>query len=232
MVTGATSGIGRAVALALARAGVRLCVIGRNPERLAQTVAAAQSFVPVTGFQLDLTSDGNLQPLVEYLENDAGKLDILFHSAGIIQQGLLEYARIESLDEQYATNVRAPYVLTQRLLPLLIKARGQIVFINSSAGLSASRPEIGQYAATKHALRAIADSVRAEVNSKGVRVLSVYLGRTATAMQEALFKEESQAYHAEELLQPEDVATMVLSALALPPTAEVTDITIRPMIKG
>ena len=179
-----------------------------------------------------MTNDEQLQPLVEFLEKDAGHVDILFHGAGIIQQELLEHARVEYLDQQYAINVRAPYLLTQRLLPLLVKARGQIVFVNSSAGLAVNRPEIAQYAATKHALKAIADSIRAEVNPKGVRVLSVYLGRTATAMQETLFKQEAKPYHAEKLLQPEDVATMVLAALALPPTAEVTDISIRAMIKA
>jgi len=74
--------------------------------------------------------------------------------------------------------------------------------------------------------------VRAEVNSLGVRVLSVYLGRTATAMQETLFTQEGRPYDAQKLLQPEDVANMVLAALALPSTAEVTDISIRPMAKG
>ena len=117
-------------------------------------------------------------------------------------------------------------------MPFLIKGRGQIVVINSSTGLAVNRPEIAQYAATKHALRAIADSVRAEVNQKGIRVLSVYLGRTATPMQEALYRREARPYDPEKLLQPEDVATMVLAALALPPTAEVTDISIRPMIKS
>jgi NADP-dependent 3-hydroxy acid dehydrogenase YdfG len=232
VVTGATSGVGRAIALALAQRGARLCAVGRNPDRLAQTVAAAKSFGSAEGFQLDLTDDGSIQSLVESLEEHAGSLDILVHGAGIIQQGLLEHASIKDLDEQYATNVRAPYLLTQRLLPLLVKARGQIVFINSSVGLSANRPEIGQYAATKHALRAIADSVRAEVNPLGVRVLSVYLGRTATAMQETLFKQEGKAYDAQKLLQPEDVAAAVLAALTLPSTAEVTDISIRPMAKG
>ena len=232
VVTGASSGIGRAVALALARAGVKLFVVGRNADRLAQTVAAAESFAPVKGFRLDLANDTNLKVLVESIEKDAGRLDILFHGAGIIQRGLLEHTRVDYLDEQYAINVRAPYLLTQHLLPLLIKAHGQIIFVNSSTGLSANRPEIGQYAATKHALKAIADSVREEVNSKGVRVLSVYLGRTATAMQETLFKQEAKAYHAEMLLQPEDVASIVLAALELPRTAEVTDISIRPMTKG
>ena len=158
-------------------------------------------------------------------------LDELVHGAGIIHRGSIEHASASSLDEQYSINVRAPYMLTQRLLPLLTTAQGQIVFVNSSAGLAASGPEIGQYAATKHALAAIADSIRGEVNSQGVRVLSLYLGRTATAMQEGLYRQDGAQYRPDELLQPEDVATMVIAALDLPRTAEVTDISIRPMRK-
>lgn len=232
MITGASSGIGRAVALALARAGFRLCVVGRDRNRLAKVIAAVRPLTAARAFQLDLTTDEHLQPLVEFLNRDAGQVDILFHGAGIIQQGLLECARVEDFDQQYLINVRAPYLLTQQLLPLLVKARGQIVFVNSSAGIAVNRPEIAQYAATKHALKAIADSVRAEVNSKGVRVLSIYLGRTATPMQRAQFKLEAKPYRAGDLLQPDDVAIMVLAALALPRTAEVTDISIRPMKKG
>lgn len=106
------------------------------------------------------------------------------------------------------------------------------VFINSSGGLRAKRPEVGHYGATKHALKVIADSLRGELNSKGIRVLSVYLWRTATPMQQALYRKEGRVYRPETLLQPEDVASTVVQALMLPSTAEVTDISIRPMIKG
>jgi NADP-dependent 3-hydroxy acid dehydrogenase YdfG len=162
----------------------------------------------------------------------AGKLDILVHSAGVIHQDSMERARIEDLDLQYATNVRVPYLLTKRLLPFLTRVRGQIVFINSSVGLAVRRPEVGQYAATKHALKAIADSLLEEVNPKGIRVLTLYLGRTATPMQRALFQQEGSEYHPETPLQPEDVASIVVHALKLPRTAEVTEISIRPMTKG
>jgi NAD(P)-dependent dehydrogenase (short-subunit alcohol dehydrogenase family) len=143
----------------------------------------------------------------------------------------MERSRIADLDLQYAINVRAPYAVTQRLLPLLAAARGQIVFINSSVGLTAKRSDVGQYAATKHALKAITDSLREEVNPKGIRILAVYLGRTATPMQESICRKEGRVYHPETLLQPEDVASVVLQALMLPPTAEVTDISIRPMTR-
>jgi NADP-dependent 3-hydroxy acid dehydrogenase YdfG len=232
VVTGASSGVGRAIALALARQGAELCAVGRNSNALAETVAAARQFSPATTFPLDLTVEENLETLLRHLEEKAGKVDILVHSAGVIHQDLMERARIEDLDLQYATNIRAPYLVSQRLLPFLARARGQIVFINSSVGLAVKRPEVGQYAATKHALKAIADSLREEVNPKGIRVLTLYLGRTATPMQQALFQQDGREYHPETLLQPEDVASVVVHALMLPSTAEVTDISIRPMAKS
>ena len=93
------------------------------------------------------------------------------------------------------------------------------------------RAGVGQYAAMKHALRALADTLREEVNRDGVRVLSVFLGRTATPMQAAVHRVESRVYEPEPLLQPADVAAVVISALSLPRTAEVTDIHIRPLRK-
>jgi NAD(P)-dependent dehydrogenase (short-subunit alcohol dehydrogenase family) len=229
VVTGASSGIGRAIAVALSREGACVCAVGRNPVTLAETVASAQTYSSATGFQSDLTSEDDLQALLRHLE-EADGLDILVHCAGVIHQDVMEHARVQDLDLQYSTNVRAPYLLTQRLLPLLTAARGQIVFINSSVGLTAKRSNIGQYAATKHALKAIAESLREEVNPKGIRVLSVYLGRTATPMQEAIFRTEGKIYRPETMLQPEDVASTIIYALMLPATAEVTDISIRPMV--
>jgi NADP-dependent 3-hydroxy acid dehydrogenase YdfG len=114
----------------------------------------------------------------------------------------------------------------------MLKARqGQVVFINSSSALTA-KPTTAQYDSTKHALKAIADSLRGEVNKHGVRVLSVYLGRTASDMQARVHQMEGKPYRPELLLQPEDVASVVINALSLPRTAEVTDISMRPMIKS
>jgi len=199
---------------------------------LAETAAAAGKRSLVTQFTLDLTVEENLPPLLRYLEKEVGRLDILVHSAGVIHLDPMGRARMEDFDLQYATNVRVPYLITQQLLSLLTSARGQVVFINSSVGLTARRPEVGQYSATKHALKAVADSLREEVNPRGIRVLTMYLGRTATPMQQTIFRNEGRFYDPEALLQPEDVAAIVIQALMLPPTAEVTDISIRPMQKS
>jgi NAD(P)-dependent dehydrogenase (short-subunit alcohol dehydrogenase family) len=232
VVTGASRGIGRAISVALSRHGVRLCVIGRDPARLAETAAEINRFSQARTFQTDLSVDKEMEVLRSHLERESRGLDILIHGAGVIYPNRMEEACIEDLDLQYAVNVRAPYILTKLLLPFLTSPGAQIVFLNSSAGLTAKRPETGQYAASKHALKAIADSLREEVNPRGIRVLSLFMGRTATPMQEALYRHEGRAFHPEVLLQPADVASVVIHALRLPATAEVTDIAIRPMQKS
>jgi NAD(P)-dependent dehydrogenase (short-subunit alcohol dehydrogenase family) len=158
-----------------------------------------------------------------------GGVDILVHSIGLFRAGPIATSPIEDLDAQYRVNLRVPYLLTQELLPSLIERQGQVVFINSGAGSHPARGSWGAYSATKHGLRALADSLREEVNRKGVRVLTVFPGRTATPMQEEVHRFEGRPYDPSRFLQPEDVAASVVQALRLPRTAELTDLHIRPM---
>ena len=232
VITGASSGIGKAVALGLAGKGVKTCLLGRKLDTLDAIAKLARKSAPqALCYQVDLTADKDVRKIADLIQQDIGHLDMLIHSAGVFSFGRLESAPVEEFDRQYRINVRAPYALTQALLPMLRTRRGQIVFINSSAGLNASA-NVGQYAATKHALKAVADSLRKEVNADGLRVLSVYPGRTASPMQEVVFKMEGREYRPELLMQPEDLASVVVNALALPHSAEVTDINVRPLIKS
>jgi NADP-dependent 3-hydroxy acid dehydrogenase YdfG len=146
---------------------------------------------------------------------------------------LVEESSVEEFTNLLNVNVLAPYALTKYLLPEICASKGQIVFVNSSI-VTVTNTAAGtvQYAATKHALKGLADGLRQEVNARGVRVISFYPGRTATPLQASLFLAEGRQYRAETLLQPEDVAAMVVHALALPDTAEVTDVMIRPAIKS
>jgi short-subunit dehydrogenase len=231
VVTGASSGIGAAIAMALAECGAKLHLIGRNAEALEKVANRARTLTPeVVTYRADLELDSDLDGLKSALAQRCDGVNLLVHSAGIIATGPVATAPVEEFDRQYRTNVRAPYVLTQALLPALRALRGSIVFINSSVGLT-TRANISQYAATKHALKAVADSVRAEVNSDGIRVLSVYPGRTASPQQVAIHRAEGKPYAPEKLLQPADVARIILDALKLNRTAEVTDINIRPLQK-
>jgi NADP-dependent 3-hydroxy acid dehydrogenase YdfG len=221
LITGASGGIGTAVALALAEEGVRLVLVGRDAEKLNDLAARTGAEI----IQTDLTDDAQLLDLAA----KAKEIDLLIHSIGLFRGGPIETAPVRDLDDQYRVNVRVPYLLTQALLPSLIRRQGQVVFVNSGAGAAPARGSWGAYAATKHALRALADALRAEMNPQGVRVLTVFPGRTATAMQEEVHRFEGRSYDPGRFLQPEDVAAPLIQALRLPRTAELTDLHIRPM---
>jgi NADP-dependent 3-hydroxy acid dehydrogenase YdfG len=232
VVTGASQGIGRAIALGLAAKKVILFLVGRNSTVLHEVAELARKSSPlVIVHATDLVDDGSITGIVENLSKQLGGLDVLIHCAGAYSRGDLQTASVEEFDRLYRINVRMPYLLTQSLLSMLKRRKGQIAFINSSQGLQA-HAQAGQYAATQHALKAIADSLRDEVNSDGVRVLSAYPGRTATPRMKAIFRMEGREYKPKLLLQPEDVAEAVINALMMPVTAEVTNINIRPLIKS
>lgn len=229
MVTGGTSGIGKAIACGLAAEGARVVLVSRDEARL-RAVADAWPVdgTPPTLLVGDLLDEHDVAGVARQVAQEFRVVHVLVHSAGTITLGPFGDLALSALDEQYRVNVRAPFQLTQALLPSVLAARGQIVFINSSAGLAA-RAGVSQYGASKHAQKALADSLREEVHSAGVRVISVFPGRTATPMQERVRTMEGRVHDSSTCLQPEDVASVVMTALTMPESAEVKDISIRPM---
>ena len=229
LVTGAGGDIGAAIAVSLAEAGAAVGLVGRRASALNRV---ASRLKPVEGatFVTDLTSDSALRATVRSFLRRFGQLDVLAHSNGIHLAAPLEHATTADFERLWRANVRSPFLLTQLLLPSLRASTGQIVFVNSSIGLD-TRPGVGQFAATQHALRALAETLRAEVNPAGIRVLNVYPGRTATKRQERIFKQEGRQYRPDRLLQPVDIASVVVESLTRPRTTEVTDIRIRPMLR-
>ena len=221
LVTGASSGIGQAISRALAAEGARVHAVARSWSTAPQ------------GWQLhhaDFSIEADVRRLAAELAAAESQVDLLIHCAGVLETGLVADFSVAKLDALYQVNVRAPFLLTQLLLPQLEHSRGQVVFINSSAAISPNTALAG-YSSTKSALKSVADCLRMEVNASGVRVMSVYPGKTASVMQQRAHEAAGKPYDAAKLMQPEDVAQMVLSALALPTTAEMTDLHIRPMQK-
>lgn len=223
LVTGASSGIGAAVAVHLVRQGWQVLANGRNAERLA--AIAAPRGAAIATVVADLTDEAGVRRVAA--EAQGGPLHAVVHAAGVVALGPLASAAVGDLDRQWAINLRAPYQLTQLLLPALRAARGHVVFVNSGSGRRAN-PGWGAYAATKFGLRAVADALRAEEAAHGVRVTSVYPGRTDTPMQRAVFEAEGRAYDAIGLVPAAAVAEAVGHALAWPPPGLLTDIEIRP----
>ncbi|CAN5169705.1 SDR family oxidoreductase [soil metagenome] len=226
VVTGGTSGIGKAIATSFAHLKATIIIIGSKEKSLQAVAQELRMLTTVHAITANLANSSDLKSLGTSISQITSTVDFLIHSAGVLHLGIFSKITPEMLDEQYAINVKAPFVLTQQLLPTLKKTKGSVVFINSSAAKHMSAQN-ATYAATKVALLALADGLRMEVNPN-IRVLSVYPGRTNTPMQKDIFEKEGKKYVPELLLQPEDVAQTIVSALLLPESAEVTDISIRP----
>lgn len=232
LVTGATSGIGLATVIMLAKNGLDVVMIGRNDKKL-RKIQEDNHHLPgrLSYHVVDLMNPSDIDVFSSKILSEVGSIGSLIHCAGIIKNGDIDSHGPELLDEHYSVNVRAPYQLTRNLLSGIKSCCGQIVFVNSSAALQSTRKDIIAYSASKYALTAVADGVRAHVNQFGIRVISIYPGRTATQMQESIFQYEGLDYKPELLIQPEDIAKTIVYSLSLPNSVEITNISMRPFNK-
>jgi len=223
VVTGAGSGIGLALAHRLTERGDDLVLLARTDARaaeLAQTFPRAQLLVA------DLADPGTLNGLGRQVD---GAVDSVVHVAGVVDLAPVKRLRLADWEEQLTVNLTAPAVLTRELLPHVRAARGTVVFVNSSAGLTASA-EWSAYAASKFGLRAFADALRAEEVESGVRVSTVYPSRTATPMQEKVHEQEGRTYDPSRWISADTVVDTILHVIDLPPDATIPDVTVRPVV--
>ena len=223
LITGAGSGIGAALARRLLDRGDAVVALARDAGRARQIAAALPGASVLVG---DLAQPGRLSWALSK-QQLPDRIDTLVHVAGVVDLGDVADLPATLWEQQLAVNLVAPAELTRLLLPVLRVSQGQVVFVNSGAGLRANAGW-SAYAASKHGLRALADALRAEEAQHGVRVTSIYPGRTATPMQERVHQQEGQDYDAERFITPDAVVTTILTALDLPRDAEITDLTVRP----
>jgi NAD(P)-dependent dehydrogenase (short-subunit alcohol dehydrogenase family) len=225
VVTGATSGIGLATARALAQAGMGVFLVGRNAARLAAAARALPRGRLRGQAQADLASLDDLRALIVQLLG-LGHVDLLVHCAGEYdwsESGRFDPERFALL---FDTNVRAPYLLTQGLLVALARAQGQVVFVNSSV-VRGTGEGVALYKSTQHAVQGLTDSLRQDLNRRGIRVTSLYPGRTATPRMARIFRREGKRYRPALLMSAADVAGVVVALSQLPVPVEVTDLHLR-----
>ena len=226
IVTGATSGIGAAIAQAFSASGANVFLIGRNARKLA---ASARKIPPrrLAGTALaDLGSVADIKELLATLGKRLRRVDILLHAAGEYswtEPGSLE---TDGFDLLFDVNVRAPYLLTQGLLPLLERAQGQVIFINSSVVKSPGQG-VAAFKATQHAVQGLVDSLRQDFNRRSIRVSSLFPGRTATPRMERIYAKQGAPYKPDALLSARDVARVVIALADLPKQVEITDVQLR-----
>jgi len=230
LVTGASSGVGRAICRALAGPAWHVQLVGRDQVRLesvAGEVRQQGGEAEVT--RGDLSSSAELGKLADSLGRSEAPLHLLVHSAGVFAAGAIDAVSDEELDRTLSVNLRAPYVLTRRLLPRLADGACDVVMVNSSA-VGQRRAGLSAYLASKHGLLGLTESLRQDLGPRQIRVLSVFLGATATPMQEGIYARSGRAYDPDQLLSPEDVARAILCAVEMPRGAEITDLSLRPAV--
>ena len=216
LITGVSRGIGRAVAERLLAERHEVYGIVRQPvPELALTGFAVLNLAEPAAF------DAALAPLLDAVP----ALDGLVHCAGVVRPGRLADARPAEFSEQFTLNVVAVAELTQRCLPALRAARGTVLLVNSGSGLNA-RPPLSTYGVSKFALRGYAEALRQE--EPGIRVSTVYPGRTDTDMQHMVRAAEAGDYQPADYLRPGTVAGAIVSVLRLPADGTITDLVLRP----
>jgi NADP-dependent 3-hydroxy acid dehydrogenase YdfG len=222
LVTGATSGIGRAITDALALAGHEVISIGRNAAQLDQM----QELPGVHPLALDLTDRAALTTALEGRE-----IDVLVNNAGIIPPvvGFADMAQAD-IDATLAVNLSAAITVTRLVLPgMMARGRGHLFFTGSIAG-QAPFPNMAVYGATKAAISGFAAALRCDLSGSGVRVTEIVAGRVETHLYRDALSGQARAdmYAAIDAVQPEEVAQMLMAVLNMPAHVDVTRFDILP----
>jgi 3-oxoacyl-[acyl-carrier protein] reductase len=223
LITGATAGIGRAVAFALGRAGWAVGVTARTADQVAAVVAGLRAEgITAAGAAGDAGNPDDVERVTRAIAAELGPVDTLVNNAGIAVFKPLEELTLEDWDGMMSTNVRSLFLVTRAVLPgMRERGAGTIVNVASLAGRNGVKHGTG-YAASKHAVLGFSRSLMLEVRAQGIRVVAVCPGSVDTALIRPLGRAP------ERILQPDDVADAILAALRLPARAMLSELDIRP----
>jgi NAD(P)-dependent dehydrogenase (short-subunit alcohol dehydrogenase family) len=225
LVTGGSKGIGKGIARALAAEGCRLVITARSPGPLEDTSRAlAHTGAEVVAVSGDVGVEEDAEKMVNAAIENFGRLDLLINNAGIGHRGPIEEMDVSDWDNLFRTNVRGPFLLVKNAIPQMKKqGGGTIVNVASLAGKNPV-PDMACYAATKWALQGFSASIMGEVRNHNIRTILVNPGSTATEFSPPPTEPEKR----ERILQPEDVAAVLVEALKRPDRAMVSEIDLRP----
>jgi NADP-dependent 3-hydroxy acid dehydrogenase YdfG len=226
LVTGATEGIGRAIAFALGQAGYAVGVCARTPSRLRlvldQLTAAG---IRAVGHPGDVGLEADVKAVVARVTGELGPVEVLINNAGVGILKPIEELSLDDWDTTMATNVRGLFLVTREVLPgMRQRKRGAVVTIASLAARSGFAGG-SAYVTSKHAALGFSRALMMEARKDNIRVITICPGSVDTA----LIREQSVLTpRLDRILLPEDVAATVLAALSLPERATVSELDVRP----
>jgi 3-oxoacyl-[acyl-carrier protein] reductase len=226
LVTGATEGIGRAIAFELGRAGAKLAICARTAAAVRATVTELHNAgIDAIGMPCDVSNAAAVSQLAAYVTEQRGPPQVLVNNAGIGRLKLIEELALEDWDETMAVNVRSLFLVTRAFLPAMRRAgRGTIVNLASLAGRNGFEGGTA-YCASKHAVLGFSKALLAEVRKDNLRVVAICPGSVATPFMD---KQTRLHPNRDRVLTADDVAHSVLAALTLADRATVSELDIRP----
>jgi NADP-dependent 3-hydroxy acid dehydrogenase YdfG len=232
VVTGGGSGIGAAIALALAGEGCRVAIAGRQIEKLRAVAANFNGQPSIDVQEVDVANRESTKKLFDWVADKIGPIDILVNAAGVnIKNRSMAEMRPEQWDELMAINATGAYNCIHAVLPQMRKRHdGVIINISSTSGKRAWKLGGVAYNASKFAMTALSTAVANEEGVNGIRVTAICPGEVDTPIL-ANRPTPVSAEHRSRILQPEDVAAAALLVATLPPRAHVAEMIIKPTIQ-
>jgi clavulanate-9-aldehyde reductase len=233
LVTGASSGIGEATALALADAGASVVIAARRADRLADLERRlSERGTKVLSLELDVTDEQACRAAVASTVDHFGGLDVLVNNAGVMLLGKIVGADTTDWTRMVNTNLLGAMFMTHAALPHLLERKGSVVQMSSTAGRTV-RAGSGVYNATKWGLNAFSESLRQEITERGVRVVLIEPGMVNTELRDHITDAEAKAAvdkraETTRQLQSEDIARAVLFAVTQPDYVAVNEVLVRP----
>lgn len=234
IVTGASSGIGRATAQSLAKKGVRVVLGARRRDRLDELASEIQSVGgQALSFVTDVAQRQSCEDLIRYTIEQWGRIDILVNNAGLMPLSFIKNLHVDEWDRMIDVNIKGVLYCTAAALPHMLTAKsGHIVNVSSVAGRIVF-PAGSVYCATKHAVTAFSEGLRQELSTrKNIRVTCIEPGVVATELTSTITDESLQEYveGAKKMvaLQSQDIADAILYAVFSPNHVNVNEILIRP----
>lgn len=227
VITGAGSGIGRAVALKLSQEGWAVALLGRRPEPLSEV--ASECGPLAMPCPCDIGNAPAVAEVIDSVQQKHGRIDALVNCAGInVPQRALEVLSVEDYEKVIQTNLNGAFYCVSAVLPIMRKAGGgTVVNINSEAGRLASAKSGASYVVSKFGMTGLSQSINAEERHRGIRATSIFPGDVNTP----LLDKRPQPPPAEaraKMVQPEDVAECAFLAINLPPRAIIEELVVRP----